>query len=115
MKRNLDVNNLQMENLVSKAEDIRQAILETIAQDKTFVLMDTVKEAFTSMIASLNTDIGGVHIFSGGRTDIKPVTATNLNDLITAGAAGDLFQNDQRKSIAKIGQNTNMEYSPARR
>ncbi|HRW29573.1 MAG: hypothetical protein KDF58_09875 [Alphaproteobacteria bacterium] len=110
VKRNLDVNNLQMENIIGKAEDIRQSILESLAQDKTFVLMDTIKEAFGSIIASLNTDIGGVHIFSGGRSDIKPVTATDLNDLVSAASANDLFQNDQRKAIAKIGKNTNMEY-----
>lgn len=110
VKRNLDVNNLQMESIIGKAEDIRQSILESLAQDKTFVLMDTIKEAFGSMIASLNTDIGGVHIFSGGRTDIKPIAATDLSDLVSAASANDLFQNDQRKAIAKIGKNTNMEY-----
>ena len=111
VKRNLDVNNLQMESIVGKSEDIRQAVLESLAQDKTFVLMDTIEEAFGSMIASLNTDIGGVHIFSGGRTDVKPVVGNDLSDLVAAGAASDMFQNDQRKAVAKIGKNTNMEYS----
>lgn len=43
--------------------------------------MDTVEEAFSSMIASLNTDIGGVHIFSGGRTDVPPIVGDNLGGL----------------------------------
>lgn len=111
VKRNLDVNNLQLENIIGKAEGIRQQVLETIAQDKTFVLMDTVKEAFSSMVASLNTDIGGVHIFSGGRTDVAPVVGDQLSDLVSAASASDLFQNDQRKAVAKIGKNTNIEYS----
>lgn len=111
VKRNLDVNNLQLENMIGKAEDVRQAVLETLAQDQTFVLMDTIEEAFSSMVASLNTDIGGVHIFSGGRTDVKPVVGTNLSDLVAASAAADLFQNDQRKAVAKIAENTNIEYS----
>jgi two-component system, chemotaxis family, sensor kinase CheA len=92
-------------------DPIRQAVLETIAQDQTFVLMDTIKESYSSMVASLNTDIGGIHVFSGGRTDVKPVTGEQLGDLVAAAAAGDLFQNDQRKAVAKIGKNTNMEYS----
>lgn len=111
VKRNLDVNDLQLGNIIGKAEDVRQSVLETIAQEQTFVMMDTIKEAFSSMVASLNTDIGGIHVFSGGRTDVKPVVADQLSDLVAAAAAGDLFQNDQRKSIAKIGKNTNMEYS----
>lgn len=111
VKRNLDLNDLQLENIIGKAEDIRQSMLESVAQDKTFVLMDTVEEAFSSMIASLNTDIGGVHIFSGGRTDVEPIVGDNLGDLVAATAAGDMFQNDGRKAIAKIGQNTDMEYS----
>ena len=85
--------------------------VKDFSQDKTFVLMDTIEEAFGSMIASLNTDIGGVHIFSGGRTDVKPVVGNDLSDLVAAGAASDMFQNDQRKAVAKIGKNTNMEYS----
>ncbi len=111
VKRNLDVNNLQLENIIGKAEDIRQSVLESIAQDKTLVLMDTIEESFSSMVASLNTDIGGVHIFSGGRTDVKPVIGDQLSDLVAATSASDLFQNDQRKAVAKIGKNTNMEYS----
>lgn len=111
VKRNLDLNDLQLESMIGKAEDIRQSILESVAQDKTFVLMDTVEEAFSSMIASLNTDIGGVHIFSGGRTDVPPIVGDNLSDLVSATSAADLFQNDGRKAIAKIGQNTDMEYS----
>lgn len=110
VKRNLDVNNLQLENIIGSAEDIRDSILETIAQNKTFVMMDAMEESFNSMVSSLNTDIGGVHIFSGGRTDVPPVTGDSLADLVAAGTASDLFQNDQRKAVAKIGQNTNMEY-----
>jgi flagellar hook-associated protein 3 FlgL len=110
VQRNLDVNNLQLENIKAKASDIRQTILETIAQDKTFVFMDVVSEAFSSIVASLNTDIGGIHIFSGGRSDIEPVTSSKLSDLVAAATPADLFQNDQRKAIAKISTNTNMEY-----
>ena len=111
VKRNLDVNNLQLENVIGKAEAIRQSMLESLAQDKTFVLMDTIEEGFSSMIASLNTDIGGVHIFSGGRTDVDPIVGDDLSDLVAAASAADLFQNDNRKAVAKIGKNTNMEYS----
>lgn len=111
VKRNLDVNDLQLENIIGKAEDIRNAMLEGVAQDQTLVLMDTIKEAFSSIIASLNTDIGGVHIFSGGRTDVDPIVGSDLNDLISAASASDMFQNDGRKAIAKIGKNTDMEYS----
>lgn len=111
VKRNLDINDLQLGNIIGKAEDIRHAVLETIAQDQTYVLMDTVSEAFSSMVSSLNTDIGGIHVFSGGRTDVKPIVGTNLGDLVAATAAGDLFQNDGRKAIARIGGNTDMEYS----
>jgi len=111
VKRNLDVNDLQLGNIIGKAEDIRQSVLESIAQDKTLVLMDTIEEAFSSMVASLNTDIGGVHVFSGGRTDVKAVVGDQLSDLVAAASASDLFQNDQRKAVAKIGKNTNMEYS----
>ncbi|MDG1995301.1 MAG: flagellin [Emcibacteraceae bacterium] len=111
VKRNLDVNNLQLESIMGRTEDIRHALLESVAQDKTFVLMDTVEEAFSSIIASLNTDIGGVHIFSGGRTDVPPIVGDNIGDLVAATSAADMFQNDGRKAIAKIGANTNMEYS----
>ena len=108
--RNLDINDLQLKNIIGKAEAIRHSVLETIAQDKTFVMMDVIRESFSSMVSSLNTDLGGAHIFSGGRTDVPPVVGNQLSDLVAAVAAGDLFQNDQNKAVAKIGKNTNMEY-----
>ena len=55
--------------------------------------------------------LGLSFLFSGGRTDVKPIIGDNLGDLVAAASAADMFQNDQRKAVAKIDQNTNMEYS----
>lgn len=108
--RFLRTNDIQLESMVSNAENVRDTMLESIAQEETFALKEILEESFSSISSSLNTSIGGVHIFSGARSDVAPVTGSQLSDLVAATSAADLFQNDQRRPAAKVGQNTLMEY-----
>ncbi|MBL4803029.1 MAG: hypothetical protein JKY45_14185 [Emcibacter sp.] len=108
--RFLRTNNIQMGSMLNNAEGIRDTMLEAIAQEETLALNELLGEAFTSMVSALNTNIGGIHVFSGGRSDVEPVSGSKIADLVAAANVSDLFQNDQRRPSAKIGQNTLMEY-----
>ncbi len=109
--RNLRTNDIQLTSMITNAQNVRDTILEAISQEETFALNELLGESYTTMVSALNTNIGGVHIFSGGRTDVEPVTAKTVADAVAAANVQDIFQNDNRKSKAKIGQNTTMEYS----
>jgi len=108
--RQLRTNDVQLNAIIDNAENVRENVLGAIAQDSSFALIQILGEAFTSTVSALNTNIGGVHVFSGARTDVPPVTGDTLADLQAAAAAGDLFQNDQRRPSARVGQNTISEY-----
>jgi flagellar hook-associated protein 3 FlgL len=110
VQRQLDTNDVQLNALVDNANNVRETVLNAIAMDETFALSETLGEAFSSMVNALNTNIGGVHIFSGARTDVPPVNGSKLVDLVAAASAADLFENDSRIPTAKIGQNTEVQY-----
>lgn len=108
--RFLRTNDIQLGSIVNNAQNVRDTLLEAIAQEETFALDELLEESYTAMVSALNTNIGGVNVFSGGRSDVAPVTGSQLSDLVAAASASDLFQNDQLRPSAKIGQNTIMEY-----
>lgn len=110
VSRFLGTNDIQLQSMVSNAENVRDTILEAIAQEETLALNELMGEAYTTMVSAMNTNIGGVYVFSGARTDVAPVTAKSIADLIALPAVGDMYENDQRHPTAKVGQNTLMEY-----
>ena len=108
--RFLRTNDIQLGSIVNNTQNIRDTLLEAIAQAETFALDELLEESFTAIVSALNTNIGGVNVFSGGRSDVAPVIGSHISDLVAATAVSDLFQNDQRRPSAKVGQNTVMEY-----
>ncbi len=108
--RFLRTNDIQLESMVRNTQNVRDTLLESIAQGQTFALDELLEESFTAMVSALNTNIGGVHVFSGGRSDVEPVVGSQISDLVAAASVSDMFQNDQLRPLAKIGQNTVMEY-----
>ncbi|PHZ85267.1 flagellin [Paremcibacter congregatus] len=110
VERFLSTNDIQLGSMVSSAQNVRDTILEAISQEETFALNELMGEAYTSMVSAMNTNIGGVYVFSGGRTDVEPVTAKSVADLLALPAVTDMYENDQRRPAAKVGQNTLLEY-----
>jgi flagellar hook-associated protein 3 FlgL len=108
--RFLSTNDIQLGTMVTNAENVRDTMLEAIAQEETFALNELMGESYSTMVSALNTSVGGVHIFSGARSDKEPVTAKTIADLTAATNVSDIFQNDQRRPSAKVGQNTTLEY-----
>ncbi len=109
-ERFLSTNDIQLGTMVTNAENVRDTMLEAIAQEETFALNELMGESYSTMVSALNTSVGGVHIFSGARSDKEPVTAKTIADLTAATNVADIFQNDQRRPTAKVGQNTTLEY-----
>ena len=95
---------------VSFAGKLMSEQVEAIAQGQAFALDELLEESFSAIVSAMNTNIGGVHVFSGGRSDVPPVTGSQISDLLAAASVSDLFQNDQLRPSAKIGQSTLMEY-----
>ena len=110
IKRNLDANDVQLNAITASGEKVRDDILSALAQGKTYALMEILEESYGAITSSLNTNIGGVYIFGGARTDRPPVNGTTIADLQAAPAVNDLFDNDQNKARAKTNVNVEFEY-----
>jgi len=110
VNRFLRTNDIQLGSVVTNAQNIRESILNAISQEQTLTLNESMGQAYSSIVSALNTSIGGVHVFGGGRTNVAPVTGKDISSLVAAPSVSSLFQNDQRRASAKIGQNTTMKY-----
>lgn len=106
----LNSNELQLETIHKAAEDLKQAITEAMGQDRAIAFDETLEQAAGIVLNALNTNIGGVYLFAGSRTDTRPVDATSLADLMAAPTVADLFQNDEVRLSAKLGDNMEVTY-----
>lgn len=106
----LAANDLQLNGILNTAADFRQSILTTIAAEEAAAFDALLEESFSFIINSLNTRIGGQFMFSGSKTDVPAVNASNIADLVAAGAATDLFDNDDTKLRARISDSVEVEF-----
>jgi flagellar hook-associated protein 3 FlgL len=59
----------------------------------------------------LNTQVNGVHLFGGTKTDQAPVTAQQLSDLTAVPSAANVFVNNQQSRSVEIDTGQTLKYS----
>jgi flagellar hook-associated protein 3 FlgL len=106
----LGANDLQLNGILEAASDFRQEILTIIAAEEAAAFDALLENSFSFIVGSLNTRIGGQHIFSGSKTDTPPVNSSSIADLVAAAAATDLFENDDAKLRARISDSVEIEF-----
>ena len=107
----VDANDVQITGIMNMAREFRQNIIDIIAQNEAVAFESTLSNTFSFVADSLNTEVGGVFIFGGSKTDVQPVTTSAISDLVAAGAASDLFVNDQQYQKARVTENVTMDFS----
>lgn len=107
----LNLQDTTLSQLASSAQDLREALLNAASLGSGQTLMDEVDGVFQQALAVLNTQINGVYLFSGTRTDQKPVTAQVLNDLTLVPAAADVFANNQQRIGVEIDTGQVLQYN----
>lgn len=110
VKRKLDTNNVYLETIYNAGTDLRQVMIETLGQDQALAFTESLEQAVATALTALNAEVGGVYIFSGQRTDTKPVNADSLADLIAAPSAASLFQNDGNHLKARVNDNVEIQH-----
>lgn len=101
----LEAQDTALENLTDAANDLRTAVT---TKDGNYV-MHEVREAFYKVSNALNTKHAGSYIFGGTRTDVLPVNAQNLDDLLPMGAASDAFQHNDRRPTVQMDTHITVE------
>jgi flagellar hook-associated protein 3 FlgL len=97
----LDTQNVALERLADSTSELRVALT---AADGTF-LMDQVQDAFYQATDALRTTHSGGFVFGGTRTDVDPITVTDMSDLIPMASAAEAFQNSSRRPQVQLDQN----------
>ena len=91
------------------AKGARESIATAVAAENGDTLMLELQNYFNSAVSGLNSKYAGNYLFSGGKVDTQPVTATQLSDLTAAPATADLFSNDTFKANSRLDENTSMQ------
>ncbi len=106
----LDLQNVHLEGVASAAQDLRQTVLDAVASESSLGLMQSLKGIFASALNTLNSQMDGRHLYAGTRTDVAPVNATDISDLVAATNASDLFENSTLKPSMLVDDNLSVEY-----
>lgn len=105
VRTRLDMQDTHIDELASVTADLKQSILDAVANNSGAGLKAELQGAFDRMVSILNTQIDGKYIYGGTRQDVPPVTATTLDQLLALPSAADAFQNNAVAQTARIDSN----------
>ncbi|MCG8503129.1 MAG: hypothetical protein MI755_00865 [Sphingomonadales bacterium] len=106
----LEGNDVQLEGILEQVRELRQAMLVSISEEKAFGFEDQLKSVFNFTASALNTNIGGVFIFAGSKTDVPPVSVSTVDDLLALATSDDAFENDNIPSRARVADNVEVDF-----
>jgi flagellar hook-associated protein 3 FlgL len=100
----VDVQDTQLSSVSDLAEQLRQALTQSVADNDGSTLMSTASSIFDQLKQVLNSqDANGNYIYGGGNDSQPPVTANSLSDLTSLSSASDAFQNGTLKRSVTVG------------
>lgn len=107
----IDANDVQLDGVLNMARELRQNIVEVLAQGEAVAFEESLSNTYSFIADSLNTEVGGSFIFGGSKTDVPPVSGSSLSDLVAAASAADMFKNDKQAQKARVTDNVTMDFS----
>lgn len=100
---------LAFDRVASGADGARQAIAEAIAAGRADGLMLEMQSYFQAAQDGLNTKHQGRHLFAGGDTENRPVTAGTLTELAAAPDVASVFANDRLATLSRLDESTTIQ------
>ena len=110
VRQRRDLQNTHMEELADVVGDLKQTVLDAIANNGGLALKSEMDGAVKRMVSILNTQVDGKYIYGGTRQDVPPVTVQSLTDLLALPATADAFQNNAVAQSAKIDNAQTIEF-----
>ncbi|HKY18886.1 MAG TPA: flagellin [Rhizomicrobium sp.] len=106
-----DVQDTQLASLSSMALSLKKAVSDAVANNDATTLMTQAKNIFDQASAILNSkDANGDYIYSGGRTDVAPVTVSSLAALTSLGSVAGAFANGDLKKSVQVADGVSVSY-----
>src|ERR1700678_1692352 len=100
----------QLSQLSSLAGQLQQDVTTAVANGNGGTLMSQAQNIFEQAVQILNSqDANGNYIYSGGKTNTPPVTATTMTQLMALPSAAQAFANGTQKSSVQVGSNETVQ------
>jgi flagellar hook-associated protein 3 FlgL len=107
----VDLQDTHLTGLSSLASQLKKAVMDAVANNDGSTLMTQAQSIFDQAAAILNSkDANGDYMYSGGKTDVAPVTVNSLAALQVLPAAGGAFANGDLKKSVQVGDGVNVSY-----
>ncbi len=106
-----DLQDSQLTALAKLAADLRKAISDTVANSDASALMSQAESIFEQAASILNSkDSNGDYIYSGGKTDVPPLTVNSLSDLAALPSVANAFANGTDKKSVQVADGVTVSY-----
>jgi flagellar hook-associated protein 3 FlgL len=106
-----DLQDTQLASLSSLAAALKKAVSDCVANNDATTLMSQAQNIFDQASAILNSkDANGDYIYSGGKTDVAPVTVGSLSGLVPLASAANAFANGDLKKSVQVADGVNVSY-----
>lgn len=105
----LGTQDVQLQHLAELSDQLREAIQNAIATGRGETLMESARGIYKTAATILNSQLDGVYIYAGTRTDTAPVSAKTLDELLAAPAVSDVFTNTAIQQTQSVEEGVTME------
>jgi flagellar hook-associated protein 3 FlgL len=105
----LDLYDTQLQGLSDLTAQLREAIGGALSSGSGTGFMEKVRALYEEAVNTLNTQVDGKYIYGGSRTDVPPVNAKSLDDLVAAPAVADVFDNTTLKQNDRLDDNETVQ------
>lgn len=95
--------------LTDAAQQSSKAVTDAIGSGNASALIQTLQGYFQNAVGALNSQFNGEYLFSGGKVNTAPVSATDLSSLATASPLSSVFQNGSLTPSAQIDSSTTVK------
>jgi len=106
-----DLQDTQLTSLSSLAQSLQKAVSDAVANNDATTLMSQAQSIFDQASAILNSkDANGDYIYSGGKTDVPPVTVGTLAGLQALPAVSGAFANGNLTKSVQVADGVTVDY-----
>ncbi|MBW8708416.1 MAG: hypothetical protein JF627_03995, partial [Alphaproteobacteria bacterium] len=106
-----DLQDTQLTSLSSLAAALNKAVSDAVANNDGSTLMTQAQSIFDQASAILNSkDANGDYIYSGGKTDVAPVTVGSLAALQALPSVNSAFANGNLTKSVQVGDGVSVNY-----
>jgi len=100
----LDLQDLHLQKLTDITTRLRNSVGDAISTGRSGASMEEVRGLYAEAVGVLNERMGGNYLYGGTRTDVAPVSATDLAALAAAPSVASVLRNTDQVMTVNIDQ-----------